>query len=56
MPRHCIGERCSGGGVLARVLRSFRGFQFEDTETRLLISLTISEDKELSDIKTPTLP
>ena len=33
-----------------------REFQFEDTEPRLLISLTISEDKELSDIKTPILP
>ena len=31
-------------------------FQFEDTEPRLLISLTISEDRELSDIKTPVLP
>ena len=33
-----------------------RESQFEDTEPRLLISLTISEDKELSDIKTPILP
>ena len=31
-------------------------FQFEDAEPRLLISLTISEDTELSDIKTPILP
>ena len=31
-------------------------FQFEDAEPRLLISLTISEDKELSDIKSPILP
>ena len=31
-------------------------FQFEDIEPRLLILLTISEDKEMSDIKTPILP
>ena len=28
-------------------------FQLEDTEPRLLIPLTISGDRELSDIKTP---
>ena len=33
-----------------------REFQFQDTEPRLLISLTISENRELSDIKRPILP
>ena len=35
---------------------TLQGFQFEDTESRLLISLTISGDKELSDIRGPILP
>ena len=33
-----------------------REFQFEDTEPRLLISMTISGDRELSDIKLTILP
>ena len=35
---------------------TFWEFQFEDTEPKLLILMTVSEDRELSDIKTPTLP
>ena len=31
-------------------------FQFEDTEPKLLISQTISKDRELPDIRTPILP
>ena len=35
---------------------TLRHGQFEDAKPRLKISLTIPEDKELSDIKTPILP
>ena len=44
------------GSEFFMIFKKFQKFKLEDTEPRLLISLTISEDRELSDIWALILP